>query len=286
MPAAPIQKLPGGSVNHTFAVGHDDERCVIRIAIDPMRVDEFMSEAWCLRLAAAHGIASPEVVAVGTLEGVPYAVHRFIPHLGQDSVSGRHLWTVLGRYARTIHKLPITDHAPDNLFTRFGRDLSAAWRAHLAYHLAELTRTDRLIALGVYSEADQPPLRQLILRLVDTPMRFGLNHGDLASRNVLVRPDRQLVLIDWGSAACGPVPYLDLLILLRDHEQNADPSTDELAAFADGYGLDLEALLPTLHALRKLTALDLVRWAIDRRPDRLPELVDRARRELVRSAIG
>ena len=205
-----------------------------------------------------------------------------VPHLGPDSVSGRHLWQVLGRYARKIHEFPITDHAPDSLFTRFGRDMPAAWRAHLAYHLAALTRADRLIALGVYPAEDQPRLRQLMLRLVDTPMRFGLSHGDLAARNVLVRPDRELVLIDWGSAACGPVPYTDLLTLLRDHEQNSDPSTDELVAFADGHGLDLVALMPTLDAIRKLTALDLVRWALDRRPDLLPGLVDRARDELVR----
>ena len=113
-------------------------------------------------------------------------------------------------------------------------------------------------------------------------MEFGLNHGDLAPRNVLLRPDGDLVLIDWGSAACGPVPYTDLLILLRDTTQNGDPDTDELAAFADGYGLDLAALLPTLVAICMLTALDLVRWASDRLLDLLSGLVDPARREFVR----
>jgi aminoglycoside phosphotransferase (APT) family kinase protein len=197
-------------------------------------------------------------------------------------VGGRHRWKILGRYARTIHAIPISDDAPDNLFTRFGRDLPAAWRAHLAYQLAELTPGDRLIALGVYPADEQSRLRQLVLRLADTAMEFGLSHDDLASRNVLVRPDGELVLIDWGSAACGPVPFTDLLILLRDHERNGDPNTDDLTAFADGYGLDLDVLMPTLDAIRTLTAIDLVRWALDRRPDRLPELVEHARRELIR----
>ena len=106
------------------------------------------------------------------------------------------------------------------------------------------------------------------------------------SRNVLVRPDGQLALMDWGSAACGPVPYTDLLILLRDHEQNGDPDTDQLAAFADGYGLDLAALRPTLDGIRTLTALDLVRWALERRPDLLSGLVDQARRAVVRTSGG
>ena len=87
LPVEPIERLRAGSVNHTFVVGHDAERCVIRFAVDPLRVDEFLTEAWCLRLAAAHGIASPDVVAVGTLEGVPYAVHRFVPHVAPDAAA-------------------------------------------------------------------------------------------------------------------------------------------------------------------------------------------------------
>ena len=55
LPVEPLETLRAGSVNHTFVVGHDAERCVIRFAVDPFRVDEFVTEAWCLRLAAATG---------------------------------------------------------------------------------------------------------------------------------------------------------------------------------------------------------------------------------------
>jgi aminoglycoside phosphotransferase (APT) family kinase protein len=126
----------------------------------------------------------------------------------------------------------------------------------------------------------------MIEALAQVPLTFGLSHGDLAARNVLVRPDGVLVLIDWGSAACGPVPYTDLLTLYAHHDQDDDPSGQDLAAFAAGYGLDLDEIRPTLEAVRRLTALDLVRWAAERRPDRLPELVDSARRELARQDAG
>ena len=218
------------------------------------------------------------------LEGVPYAVHRFVPHVAADAAAGRHVWETLAGTPGIIHRLPITDDAPDGLFTRFGRDLPAAWQAHLAYNLAELTPADRLIALGVYPVEEQPRLRELIRRLAATPMEFGLNHGDLAPRNVLLRPDGGLGADRLGLAACGPVPYTDLLILLRDHEQNGDPDTDDLAAFADGYGLDLATLRPSLDAIRTLTTLDLVRWGLDRLRDLLSGLVDQASRELVRTS--
>ena len=100
----------------------------------------------------------------------------------------------------------------------------------------------------------------MIVRLADTKMSFGLSHGDLASGNVLVRPDGALVLIDWGAATCGPIPYTDLLILERIHASDDNPSIKDLAAYAVGYDLDLGRICPTLDAIRKLTALDLVRW--------------------------
>lgn len=283
LPAVPIRALGVASVNHAFAVGQDQDHYVIRFAVDPLRGDEFTVEAWCSRLAAAHGIATPEVIAVGTLDQVPYTVQRFVPHGPRDAVPGHQRWHTIGRYARMINELPLAADAPAGLFARFGRDLPVAWQAHVAYGLAELTAEDPLLALGVYSAADRPRLQRLMTRLAETEVAFGLSHGDLASRNVLVQPDGTLVLIDWGSAACGPVPHTDLLVLLRDHERDGDPSTEDLAAFGAGYGCDLAELRPTLDAIRLVTALDLVRWALDHRPDQVAAYVSQARQELART---
>jgi len=283
LPAEPIAELTGrGSVNHVFVAGRPGGRWVIRFAVDPLRGDEFAVENWCLRLAAAAGVASPVPLADGVLDGVRYGIQGFVEHLGRDAVGTRDLWETLGSLARRINELPLGADAPAGLFSRFGRDLAAAWRAHLSYHLAELTRQDRLLALGVYPLAEQPRLREVVLALAETPMTFGLSHGDLAARNVLVRPDGALVLLDWGSASCGPVPYTDLLTLHRHHDQDAVPSASDLEAFGHGYGLGPVEFEPTLAAMRSLSALDLARWAAERRPDRLPEVADWARHELAR----
>jgi aminoglycoside phosphotransferase (APT) family kinase protein len=281
--AEPVVELTGlGSVNRVFTVGLGNDRCVVRFAIDPLRGDEFATEAWCLELASSHGIPSPEALASGTFGGVAYAIQRFVPHVTRDQVSRRDVWQTLGRYGRQINELPLPDDAPAGLFSRFGRDLPAAWRAHLGYNLTQLTPEDPLLSLGVYVRDEQPRLRAMISELAHAPMRFGLSHGDLAARNVLVRPEGALVLIDWGSAACGPVPYTDLLTLVRDHDRDDDPSAADLAAFGAGYGVGLGEIAHTLDAVRQVSALDLVRWAVERRPDRLPELVEAARRELAR----
>jgi Ser/Thr protein kinase RdoA (MazF antagonist) len=285
LPTAPVEELVGlGSVNRVFVLGRAGDRYVVRFALDPLRTEEFSVEDWCLRVATTAGIPSPAPVAHGVLDRVPYGVQRFVEHVELDGLDRRDLWRLVGRYARRIHELPVPDDAPPGLFSRFGRDLPVAWQAHLAYNLSELAPGDPLVGLGVYAAADRPRLLAVIAGLSRADLSFGLSHGDLATRNLLRRSDGALVLLDWGSASCGPVPYRDLLTLTAGQHEDGDPSPDDLAAFATGYDLDLDQLDHTLRAMRVLTALDLVRWALEHRPDRLSELVASARDTLTRFA--
>jgi DNA-binding Lrp family transcriptional regulator len=134
----------------------------------------------------------------------------------------------------------------------------SGYHAHLDANALGLTFEDSSsppcapeTALDVYPAEKRPELRDMIVRLADAKMSFGLSHGDLASGNVLVRPDGALVLIDWGAATCGPVPYTDLLILEHNHASDDDPSIKDLAAYAVGYGLDLGRVGPNFDAIRK-----------------------------------
>jgi aminoglycoside phosphotransferase (APT) family kinase protein len=124
-------------------------------------------------------------------------------------------WSFLGSYGRAIHDIQPDDAAPDSLFTRFGRDLQQAWADHLAYNVERLDRADPLFRAGVYSRGRQLQLVESLHDLASVPLRFGLSHGDLTTRNLLVSDTGPPVLIDWGSAAFGPVPWTDLLILDR-----------------------------------------------------------------------
>lgn len=265
-----------GSVNHVFVVGSDTEKYVIRFPIDPLQDNDFDVEAWCLAQAADHGIPSPRVVANATLHGVPYLVQTFVDGAPPSS-SGVTGWWTLGAYARIVHGIALTDQAPDGLFSRFGRDVQSAWRSHLDYNDVELGAADPLLKLGVYAPERQGQLRSVVARLGESQFDFGLTHGDLSLRNLLVPLDGPPVLIDWGSASVGPIPYGDLLGLVRMHRAGNVSGMNELAAFCDGYGLVLAELLPVMEDLIVLGHLDLVRWAIDNRPDRLGEIVATSR---------
>lgn len=105
-------------------------------------------------------------------------------------------------------------------------------------------------------------------------MRFGLCHGDLTSRNLIASDPGPIVLVDWGSASFGPVPWTDLLVIDRDAAQTGSAATARLDAFMHAAGVNREAAWPTFEKLRQLARLDLVRWAAEKRPDRLSSAVD------------
>jgi hypothetical protein len=179
---------------------------------------------------------------------------------------------------------PAADQTPDALFSRFGHDLPQAWRDHLQYNVDQLVTTDPLIGLGVYELGRQSSVRARLTDLQATDFTFGLNHGDLALSNLLVPEHGAPVLIDWGSARTGPAPFLDFVGLLTAHRVQNDPSDLELLAFAHGYGISLDEISETLENLALLDALDLVRWAIDQRPDLLAQVAESAREHVARYA--
>ncbi len=275
-----------GSVNHVWVTGSGPARSVIRFAIDPLRNNELEAEAWCLNKAASVGIPSPQVIAQGCLKGVPYLIETFVRGIPGNELRSPGLWTTLGRYARKVHSIALTDDAPAALFSRFGRELRDAWKAHLGYNVAQLTPADPLIALGVYQTGEQERLRAALLELNDADLAFGLSHGDLSPRNLVVADTGDPVLIDWGSGSAGPLPFGDLLPAVRAHRLIDDPSSAELEALAVGLGVRLDEIRITLERLLLLDALDLVRWAIDQRPDRLHDTIASARAHLQSQSQG
>ncbi len=144
----------------------------------------------------------------------------------------------------------------------------------MTYNLERLDRADPLLRQGFYSRSRQARLADSLRELTDVPAHFGLSHGDLTSRNLIAPDSGPLVLIDWGSASFGPVPWTDLLVLDRDARQAGSSVRPDVDAYLDAVGLSRAATWPTFERFRELQLLDLVRWAAERRPERLSDAMD------------
>ncbi len=266
--------MGSGSVNHVFVMGSGNERWVVRFARDPFSPDMFEAEAWSARQAAERGVPTPAVTAFGVVHGIPYGVQRYVSgRLGHEDESPAS-WSVLGCYGRVINEIQPDKSAPDTLFSRFGGDLQQAWVNHVEYNVAQLDRDDPLLRQGVYCRRQQQQLSETLRELAGLPTRFGLSHGDLTPRNLIAPASGPPVLIDWGSASFGPVPWTDLLILDRDARHAGAKATRHLDVFLDAMGLNRGSIWPTFEKFRQLQSLDLVRWAAEQRPERLPSAID------------
>lgn len=289
----------GGVVNVVLRVVGDDVDWVVRSPVDPRRPDEFPVERWAVEAARTCGVPVPEVLHVGVSRGIPVMVSRYV----QPAEPVARPWWWLGQHASSVAEADLTD-APDGVFSRFGRDLDHAWAAHLDYNqtalgpddllhhnpvpdaplllghppaepppaeppLAEHVLADPLLTDGAYQPDDLPTLRRWLHDLDDLETSHGLVHGDLAPRNLVPQgADVAPVLLDWGSATTGPVPWTELQRSFQAVAVDRELPWSTLVDLADGMGVALDASVRrTLLRLTALRLLDLARWARDRRPD-------------------
>lgn len=213
--------LPGGNENVVARVQGETRDVVVRFARDPSRmVDPFDIEVWALKAAADAGIHTSAVVDRGWAADTSYLVVEYIAGT-TASADDLGAWRAVGTALRALSTVD-TENAPTELFSRFGRDLDAAWRAHVSCNLAELTDDDPLIQLGVYGRSGQDTIRAMLSSHLERALPQGLTHGDLSTRNV-VSGDRYAI-IDWGAAHVGPAPWGDLDVLYRWHVMD-DPQS-------------------------------------------------------------
>ncbi|MFC8730892.1 phosphotransferase family protein [Luteimicrobium sp. NPDC057192] len=271
--------LAGGNENHAVRVRSDGADVVVRFTRDAARRgdDPFDVEAWCADAAARVGIRTAPVVARTHVDGVSVLVVEHVAGVptAADDLAG---WRAVGTVAAQLARVP-TDDAPDGIFSRFGRDLDASWAAHLAYNLGALGPDDPLPGLGVYDPADRGRLRDVVASVHDLGLRQGLVHGDLCHRNLVTAPDGGYVVLDWGCAQAGPTPWADLEVVRRWHVTDDEETPVSAVAWAEVLSAVLEETgtapdeaARAVSSLAVLHALDVVRWALDRRPDRVGEL--------------
>lgn len=284
-----VRRIVGkGSVNQVFVAEGDGESIVLRLCDGPYALKQHEKEAWCLARAREVGVPGPSVFAVGTTGGgAAYMIESFVEGTTGDELSvaaSLRIWRKLGEYARAIHTIEI-DGFGVNLPDFTNGDARGGWLGYVDYNVESLNEQDELLRLGVLTWEQSPRVRAMFEELRGREFRFGVNHGDLSLKNTIVDEAGGVHLLDWGTASADIVPHHDLLQLLRQQLTKGEPDDDATGAFLGGYGMtrgEYEALLPEVESVLLLRAFDLVRYAIDRRPDLVRFYAARARLVLAR----
>lgn len=278
-----------GSVNAIVVVCTAAQQVVVRMNTDQAALDEYHKEQWCIEQAARYGIPGPQVIAVGQWQTVAYMLQAYIAGTpGGESGDTTRIWHRLGQYAHVIHAIPVTGwgeqladasrghfHAPKH------HDFDDSWPSFVAYNMHSLTADDPLLSLSVLTPTQLRQIKTLFESLLSCTFTFGLNHGDLTTRNTVVDPSGSVHLLDWGSARVQLVPQWDIVQLLTTHLLDGTPTTSELHAFLRGYGISAEAfsnMYEQVSTLMLLRAFDTLRWAIDQQPQHIPAYAEYARK--------
>ncbi len=281
-----LRILGRGSVNKVFIVEGANTKLVVRLGDNSESLEEYKKEAWCIDKAAGRGVPVATVLDVGVIEEHAYMIQAYIAgDEGRDSQFPKsHIWRQLGRYARLIHSIEVAGFGLKLQDLTQG-DSRESWLGYLNYNIESLNENDELIKLKVVTQSQSRVVRSIFADLKRKAFNFGLNHGDLSLKNVIVDESGKVNLLDWGSAEASIVPHHDLIQMLKMNMLENDPDDAAIQSFLDGYGIsksEFEQMRPTLESLLLLRAFDKLRWALDCGIERLESFITHAKRAVER----
>ena len=263
-----------GQVNRVYSVNTKNNRIIVRLN-EQDELPRFRKEAWCLEMADKVGVPSPKIIDIGTRQNTAFMVISFVAGKnGSEIIENKEqIWKTIGSYANKIHSISTS---------RFGEDMTELgtfrdkWERYLSYNIDSLNSKDKLLQLKTITEKQSEEIKDRFIKLRETIFKFGLIHGDLSLENVIVQDDK-VTLIDWGGAGSSIIPHMEIVDLFQNMISEKDKYFD---CFLQGYGMDrkeYEFIKPEIETLNLLQAIDKLRWAIDRSPDKIEEFSQRVK---------
>lgn len=275
----PVAKA--GEVNLVFAISTPTRKIIARVN-DVSELDRFKKEQWCIKQATQAGVKGAEVLDLGSNDEYAYMLMPYIEgkRADQEGVDVDVVWRMIGEYAKKIHNIAVEGFG-ENLEDMASGNLKK-WRDYLEYNISSLGENDPLLKRGIISLEQSDLLRAHFTKLARLDVRLGLSHGDLSLDNVIVNEDKEVILIDWGSAEGHLVPHYDLSVILAE---SLSDDSEEFMQVLRGYGMtndEYDGIKSQITSLTLLIAVDKVRWAIDRSPQSLDANVAHLNKVLLR----
>lgn len=274
-----IRRIENGLVNHVHIVTTDKDSLVVRIDPDESTLNRFRKEIFCAEVALRNGVKTPQVYKIGIHEDHPYMLMQYIEGIdGNNHPDQSKIWESLGNYARKIHKIEVGGYGENYLGEN---EFDDQWERFLGYNIDSLNSQDKVLLLGILSGSQQEEILSIFQQLSSTDINIGLCHHDLSPKNTIVNYGGDVFLIDWGSATVGPCPHLDLIEIL---DSSLEKNSVEFNLFLDAYGMsrtDFRKIEENLKFIDLLESMDKLRWAIDRKPEKIGEFGKRVKNKLL-----
>ena len=255
------------SVNRTYDVETAQGRFALRMQFDLDLSRTYLREAQGIRLSKRLGVPGPDVVAIGVLGSDSYTLHTWLEGTNGSLYKGEptRVFKLIGEYARKINSIDARGRIGTQFITDTNLDAASSLRTWVKSNDKLIFGTDDLITANLLTTAQFEIARERLNSMKSWEFAPVLCHGDLSLRNVIVRPNETVAIIDWGNSMCHRAPHRDLVeIMLRVED------AQYLAAYCEGYGLPddyLAANQEELHVLLLWRALSAAQWIVRWRRD-------------------
>lgn len=264
--------LDRGEVNRVYVIKQATRKVIFRLN-DAGEIKRFKKESWCIEQASEEGIPTSHIIEIGEKNNLAYMVLNYISGLNGNDVTAdkSKIWFELGFLAKKIHAIETVGFG--EVMIKPG-EFSDRWDRYIDYNITSLDNDDVLLTMGLLSWDNSKKIKKRFTNLHSKQFQFGLIHGDLSLANVIVNNEK-VTLIDWGSAESTIVPHFELAGILEDSLSENDPLFNE---FLRGYGINQEGfkqIRSDISTIILLRAVDKLRWAIDRNPDKIEQFSKR-----------
>jgi hygromycin-B 4-O-kinase len=212
-----LTHVEGGQISRTFSFRVGEQEYIVRFNKDNMLTANLPKEAYLSQKLTPFRIPIPEIVHVGRLGELYFAISRKAPGQMVETLSPQeviqlfpHLIEMLDR----IHHVDVSKTKGYGVFDSQGVGLASSWRGSLAiiakeederdyfgkwHHLFDDTFLERDLFNDIYHH---------MLHLLDyCPTDRFLVHGGYVFHNILVQDGKITAILDWVDAKYGDFVY-------------------------------------------------------------------------------
>jgi hygromycin-B 4-O-kinase len=211
-----LEELHGGHIAQGYRFKTDDQVLVLRI-VTPNLANTLAKEYYVYKQFGSPDIPVPAIYHIGTVNGLPYAISRFMEGVPSDQLSQddyeRAIPSVISTLD-TIHQQDVSATSGYGFLDSEGYGQWNSWREYLAairnekddfygqwHTLFETTFLEYDFWFRVYDALER--------LLPYCPEERYLLHGDYGYNNILVKNDRVTAVLDWANVQYGD-PVFDI----------------------------------------------------------------------------
>lgn len=255
-----IQILDKGVRNKVYKVKVNNIDYIFRLNNEKNAIDMYQKEKYCIDKARGVNIPTSECYAVGSLGEYAYMILNYIEGVnGDDSdLDKKMIFKKLGEYAKIFNSVELSGFGRDTVDPIKG--FTQIWEEFFDSHILKIIEKPRLVESGVFTIEQIKKIKTRLSEMKEWNYKPHLCHGNLGSNNVIVTPDKDVYVIDWGNGAGNITPHVEIADIIAWNSTRV-----YLDDFLEGYGMsknEFEKIEHEVNNILIIQLLDVMRWAI------------------------